>query len=354
MLTLITCPTCHHKFTVPEGSMGQRSTCPNCQSIFVAGKSVAESDGRMNGGPRRGLLERAAGEGQVAQSAPLPLDKTMLGEVDAPIRYNCPRCKKPLESPASEAGTKKPCPYCSGRLQVPAAPARPAVDPGLNKTLLGECTDQPATSPTAMAVSAVQPAAPAPVATVPSAGTGLNRTHKYLIGGLAAAGLFFAVLYFNGKHQANVEYERAKAEYDRQKQEDDKRKGDIAQLMGLIQQQQQQMAQQQKQWEEERARQQREWKEDREREEKRLAILNDEKQKADAKAKLDQKHRELEDEKKRAEEAQTRRERETQDRLDALKRQLDNANKNNTTIIAPAQPPVYYPWWHHYYGRYPW
>src|SRR5262245_40643740 len=150
MLTLITCPTCHHKFTVPEGSMVQRSTCPNCQSIFVAGKSVAESDGRINGGPRRGLLERAAVE---AQSPPLPLDKTMLGEVEAPIRYNCPRCKKPLESPASEAGTKKPCPYCSGRLQVPAAPPRPTADPGLNKTLLGECTDHPATAPTPVSVA---------------------------------------------------------------------------------------------------------------------------------------------------------------------------------------------------------
>src|SRR5262249_1618339 len=132
MLTLITCPTCHHKFSVPEGNMGQRSTCPNCQAIFMAGKSVAESDGRINGSTRRGLLERAA---DGAASPPLPLDKTMLGEVEAPIRYNCPRCKKPLESPASEAGTKKPCPYCSGRLQVPAAPARPTIDP-LNKTLL--------------------------------------------------------------------------------------------------------------------------------------------------------------------------------------------------------------------------
>ena len=102
MLTLITCPTCHHKFTVPEGNMGQRSTCPNCQSIFVAGKSVAESDGRVNGA-RLGLLERAAAEAQVAT---LPLDKTMLGETEAPIHYNCPRCKAPLEAPASEAGTK--------------------------------------------------------------------------------------------------------------------------------------------------------------------------------------------------------------------------------------------------------
>jgi DNA-directed RNA polymerase subunit RPC12/RpoP len=113
--------------------MGQRRTCPNCEALFVAGKSVAEANGHANGAARRGLLERAGAE---APSARPPIDRTMLGEVAAMIRYNCPRCKKPLESPASEAGMKKPCPDCGGRLQVPAQPAgAPAPDP-LNKTLL--------------------------------------------------------------------------------------------------------------------------------------------------------------------------------------------------------------------------
>ena len=42
MFTNISCPACKHKFSVPEGAMGKRQNCPNCQSYFVAGKSVAD------------------------------------------------------------------------------------------------------------------------------------------------------------------------------------------------------------------------------------------------------------------------------------------------------------------------
>src|SRR5262249_7661584 len=65
------------------------------------------------------------------------LAKTMVASDESkpapPIKYNCPNCKKPLESPASEGGTKKNCPACGQRLQIPAAPA---ASPTLNKTLL--------------------------------------------------------------------------------------------------------------------------------------------------------------------------------------------------------------------------
>src|SRR5262249_27578594 len=66
--------------------------------------------------------------------------RTMLAEPEAPIQYNCPNCKKPLEAPASEGGTKKPCPACGQRLQVPAAPPPAAAQPNLNRTMLA--TDQ--------------------------------------------------------------------------------------------------------------------------------------------------------------------------------------------------------------------
>jgi DNA-directed RNA polymerase subunit RPC12/RpoP len=64
--------------------------------------------------------------------------KTMVGESAPPIKYNCPRCKAPLEAPASEAGTKKNCPNCTQRLQVPAAPKPEpaAASPKLDKTML--------------------------------------------------------------------------------------------------------------------------------------------------------------------------------------------------------------------------
>ena len=72
------------------------------------------------------------GPGSAAHS----LNKTMLAADEGlpaapPIKYNCPSCKKPLESPASEAGVKKPCPACGQRHQVPAAlraPAQPEQD----------------------------------------------------------------------------------------------------------------------------------------------------------------------------------------------------------------------------------
>ena len=99
MFASITCPACRHKYTIPEGQMGSRQNCPNCRTPFLAGKSVSEG--------------AAADVPMKYEPAPAPvpgLNKTMLGETEPPIRYNCPRCKKPLESPVGEAGTKKPCP----------------------------------------------------------------------------------------------------------------------------------------------------------------------------------------------------------------------------------------------------
>ena len=129
MFAVITCPACQYKFSIPEGDMGKRHVCPNCQSPFFAGKSVAEAVGAAV----------SAGMAASAGTAANPsYAKTMLGETAPPIKYNCPRCKAPLEAPAIEAGTKKPCPACGQRLQVPAAPPpAPAVaPPNLNKTML--------------------------------------------------------------------------------------------------------------------------------------------------------------------------------------------------------------------------
>ncbi len=106
MFARVTCPACQYKLTIPEGDMTKRQVCPNCKSPFLAGKSELEPELEMK-----------------RQTAPeSAYNKTMLGEMQPPIKYNCPRCNKPLESPASEAGTKKPCPACGQRLQVPAAP----------------------------------------------------------------------------------------------------------------------------------------------------------------------------------------------------------------------------------------
>src|SRR6516162_7104069 len=121
MFAVITCPACQYKFSIPEGDMGKRHVCPNCQSPFFAGKSVAEAVG---------AAASAGMAASVGTAANPSYAKTMLGETAPPIKYNCPRCKAPLEAPAIEAGTKKPCPACGQRLQVPAAPPpAPAVAP---------------------------------------------------------------------------------------------------------------------------------------------------------------------------------------------------------------------------------
>jgi DNA-directed RNA polymerase subunit RPC12/RpoP len=129
MFARVTCPACQYKLSIPEGDMGRRHVCPNCQSPFFAGKSVADGDPAAP--PSAAAQAAAASQGGYA--------KTLLGEMAPPIKFNCPRCKAPLEAPASEAGTKKPCPSCGQRLQVPAPPPPPEPAPvqaGLNKTMM--------------------------------------------------------------------------------------------------------------------------------------------------------------------------------------------------------------------------
>jgi DNA-directed RNA polymerase subunit RPC12/RpoP len=335
--------------------MGQRRTCPNCQSIFVAGKSVAESTARVNGtgGQRRGLLERAAEE-QAASVATLgaakpPIDKTMLGEVAAAICYNCPRCKKPLESPASEAGTKKPCPSCGGRLQVPAAsPApAPAPDSHLNKTLLAESSvpqitpSRPSSSPTpAVAASAAAPQA-APMAA-------LAGWRKWAIAGGVAAVLLLGFLYYAEKQNAiYAQYEAQNAKYLEAQKELIQLKADIEKNTALLKQKQESDAATQKLKEELEARRLALEKE-RDAERQRIASLNDDKAAAEARAKAKQKDEELERLDKERQQ-RLKAEQETQAQLAALKLQLETAN-HRQTIIQQAPPPVvvHPPWYYHH------
>lgn len=133
MFARVSCPACKYQFSIPEGSMAKRHVCPNCQSPFIAGKSAAEA---------------AAATAPQAAAQPA-YAKTMLGEVEPPIKYNCPRCQAALEAPVSEAATKKPCPACGQRVQVPNPPPNRALAAtparGLDKTMLA--TDERATPP---------------------------------------------------------------------------------------------------------------------------------------------------------------------------------------------------------------
>jgi DNA-directed RNA polymerase subunit RPC12/RpoP len=130
MLTNVTCPACQHKYWIQEGEMGSRQICPNCQSPFFAGASVAEARPATSPAVTAASPASAVFQGGYA--------KTLIGETAAPVKYNCPRCKAALEAAASEAGTKKNCPHCTQRLQVPAAPKPEpmAASANLNKTML--------------------------------------------------------------------------------------------------------------------------------------------------------------------------------------------------------------------------
>jgi lipopolysaccharide-induced tumor necrosis factor-alpha factor len=84
----------------------------------------------------------------------------VLAPLEEPIRYNCPRCGKSLESPRSQGGQKLNCPGCGQRLQIPQPP--PAAPP-LNKTVLAVESQAPAPPPLPSAhVQPVPASAPGP------------------------------------------------------------------------------------------------------------------------------------------------------------------------------------------------
>lgn len=136
----VSCPACGQSCPVPDGAAEVR--CANCWTSVPV---------------------RSASVGSTASP-----NRTILAESEPMIRYNCPRCKRSLESPASFAGQKLNCPGCGQRLQIPAAP--PPAAPSLNKTILASSDSGPPPTPVVLAPpptpapAAVQPAAPAPVA----------------------------------------------------------------------------------------------------------------------------------------------------------------------------------------------
>lgn len=132
----VSCPACGQSCLVPDGAAEVR--CSNCwSSIPTAARS---SSGPPAGSPNR----------------------TVLAETEPMIRYNCPRCKRSLESPASFAGQKLNCPGCGQRLQIPAPP-KPAA-PALNKTVLASTESEAPPTPVVLAPpptpAVVQPVAP--------------------------------------------------------------------------------------------------------------------------------------------------------------------------------------------------
>jgi hypothetical protein len=336
MFASITCPACRHKYTIPEGQMGSRQNCPNCRTPFLAGKSVAEGS--------------AAEVPMKYEPAPVPgLNKTMLAETEQPIRYNCPRCKKPLESPVSEAGTKKPCPSCGQRLQVPAPPPPPAQPPGLNKTMLASSEPNPPATSIApgLPTSSVSAAPPAPAAPASP------WSRRLALAAGALAGCVFLLLcsclilaFVAGPSQADrdkmaqaqKQVEDAKRELEELKRSIKDRETSLAQQKQLEAQFEQMMAKIRE----------REEKLSRQAELDREAYRNDQQKAAEAKKAADERQRELAEERARA--AKNEQEAKAslaklQGELEALKQRQQQA----TTVVTQPPPVIYsYPPYHPY------
>jgi DNA-directed RNA polymerase subunit RPC12/RpoP len=351
MFASITCPACRHKYTIPEGAMGSRQSCPNCRTPFLAGKSVPE--GAIADVPMKYEPVAAAG-----------INKTMLGETEPPVRYNCPRCKKPLESPAIEAGTKKPCPSCGQRLQVPMPPPPP---PGLNKTILATSEGNPqaagvSTAPPPMGSVVSNPAAAPAAQTTPGS---LFSRPLAVIGGIVAAGVLFLLctcllaIFFSGPSAADREKLAAA-----QKQFADAQK-ELAELKESIKKREQDL---------ESARQkasEAEYKKsldaimtqfkaqqenlDRQAERDRQAYLNDQQKAAEAKREQERRQRDLDEMKLQELKRQKDNETELKGQIAKLQGEVEAQKNRANTIIQQPPPVVYsYPYYHPYRYWNPW
>ncbi len=393
MITQVSCPACQFKSSIPEGDMGKRQVCSNCKSPFIAGASVPESRLGRNSPPgaapayqqtmlagtappikfncprcqapleapsiEAGTKKPCSACGQrlqvpaappppVAAAPPPPnLNKTMLTSdasvpAAAPIKYNCPACKKPLESPASEALTKKPCPACGQRLQVPAAsPASSPRNP--NRTMLASDANSPQPNggqpgyamPTASGAAPSAPAAaPAPTGGQITIGGYTMSTRNFVIAVAAAVFLllFFGQAVVRGGKSEDVlaqqrELQKANEEFEQKKAKVEEHNKFVSEILAKL------------------ARQ-----EDEVRERYRDLIRST----------TDQRQRQELQDKQVTEEARLKRENEeTKRKLDEevarLKAEADKAQKTQQTIIQQPAPVMYYPPYHwRYYSPWGW
>jgi uncharacterized membrane-anchored protein YhcB (DUF1043 family)/DNA-directed RNA polymerase subunit RPC12/RpoP len=251
-----------------------------------------------------------------------------------PIKYNCPSCKKPLESPASEAGVKKPCPACGQRHQVPAAPLRP----NPNKTML--VTDANSPQPVGGQPAYSTPAAPgaAPGAVAPAMPRQITiGSYNLSVRNLAIGAAVVVFLLFIGQaliRGGRVEDAEAAAakrrELEKVTEELERRKADVEKMNQIVADDRSRFAKL----------------EDEMHDTYRNAInrLKDDKQKEEMKAE------QLAAEAKLARE-KSEREAEHQRKMAEIKAEADKAQRAQQAVVA--QPPAYYyPYHWRYY--YPW
>jgi DNA-directed RNA polymerase subunit RPC12/RpoP len=276
------------------------------------------------------------------------LNKTLLAEQSStapPIKYNCPKCKKPFESPASEAGTKKNCPDCGQRFQIPAAPSG---TPELNKTLLATTESQaPAAAPAAYpaAVAPVPAAAPAPAGQFQIGSMTITWRHLAVTAALLFLLLIVIPAVIRGgkttdtdalakrqleidKH--NAELERWKTEVKQREMFEEQIRRQLDDITAKLRAQDDQM-----------------------RDNHRLALraVNDEKTRAQLEEKFAEERRRFEEEKRQREREQQKILAEAKAEADAARKRAEEA-QNKRDIIINQPPPVYY--YPPYHPRYYW
>jgi DNA-directed RNA polymerase subunit RPC12/RpoP len=111
MFMNLACPTCGHQCRVPERMIGQQMKCPACSTLFQCGSVSPPS-----------LVTRPVVAEKSSTVQEMPPSRVVQVQPNQGIHYRCPRCTKPLESPAHLAGQKTNCPDCGQRLQIPLAP----------------------------------------------------------------------------------------------------------------------------------------------------------------------------------------------------------------------------------------
>jgi DNA-directed RNA polymerase subunit RPC12/RpoP len=392
MLSNVRCPQCQHKFWIQEGEMGSRQTCPACQAQFFAGASVAEARAKVGAPsaaapdgynktmigesapvikyncPRcKSPLEGEAGskkncpnctQRHQVPDAPKPepaaaapgLNKTMLVGNDSaaapprpPIKYNCPTCNKPLEAPAEQGGTKINCPACSQRLQIPAAP--PVVS-GLNKTRLASDASAAPASALQTASAAAGGASPAAAAPPASPWATMLTPTNVLLGILVVLILLLVVPAVIRGGKVDNSDALAKAQ-----QESEKLKKEIDEMKMFMARQTKEEGDLRRQHEEAMRRSREEEEKRREADRARLQQIQDENQRAAAKRQMDQEQQQRERDRQERERKYERDMENMRRTLDDTKRALD---AKQTTIIQQP-PPVYYPPYHpRYYWPWGW
>ena len=116
MLMTVQCPSCQGPCRVSESSLGQRVRCPACGRPFLCGTVSPPS-----------LETHPLPDEQPAPvRASVPTRAAQPQAAGPSVHFRCPRCSRPLETPAQNAGQKVNCPDCNQRLQIPQPDAAPA------------------------------------------------------------------------------------------------------------------------------------------------------------------------------------------------------------------------------------